>query len=124
MNGPSPRPEILTINPYVAGEAELPGANRTLKLSSNEGAFGVPPSARAAIAEAAAEVYRYPDGGAARLRAALGKRWGLDPAADRLRCRLGRPALPVLSVLWRPGTRYHHVGARVLDLRDRRDLCG
>ena len=53
MSGPAPRPEILTIHPYVAGEAELPGANRTLKLSSNEGAFGVPPSARAAIAEAA-----------------------------------------------------------------------
>ncbi len=87
MNGPLPRREILTINPYVAGEAELPGANRTLKLSSNEGAFGVPPSARAAIAEAAAEVYRYPDGGAARLRAALGERWGLDP--QRIVCGAG-----------------------------------
>ena len=93
MSGPMPRPEILTIHPYVAGEAELPGANRTLKLSSNEGAFGVPPSARAAIAEAAAESHRYPDGGAIRLRAALGKRWGLDPgrivcgaASDRPKC--------------------------------------
>jgi histidinol-phosphate aminotransferase len=87
MSGPMPRPEILTIHPYVAGEAELPGANRTLKLSSNEGAFGVPPSARAAIAEAAAEAYRYPDGGAARLCAALGKRWGLDPG--RIVCGAG-----------------------------------
>src|SRR5271154_2542173 len=87
MSGPAPRPEILTIHPYVAGEAELPGANRTLKLSSNEGAFGVPPSARAAIAEAAAEAYRYPDGGAARLCAALGKRWGLDPR--RIVCGAG-----------------------------------
>ena len=87
MSGPAPRPEILTIHPYVAGEAELPGANRTLKLSSNEGAFGVPPSARAAIAEAAAEAYRYPDGGSGRLRAALGKRWGLDPG--RIVCGAG-----------------------------------
>jgi histidinol-phosphate aminotransferase len=87
MNGPAPRPAILKVHPYVAGEAELPGANRTLKLSSNEGAFGVPPSARAAIAEAASESYRYPDGGAAKLRAALGKRWGLDP--QRIVCGAG-----------------------------------
>jgi histidinol-phosphate aminotransferase len=87
MTGPSPRPEILTIHPYVAGESDLPGANRTVKLSSNEGAFGVPPSAQAAIAGAAAEAYRYPDGGASRLRAAIGKRWGLSP--DRIVCGAG-----------------------------------
>jgi histidinol-phosphate aminotransferase len=87
MNRPSPRPEILTVQPYVAGEAALPGANRALKLSSNEGAFGVPPSAKAAIAAAASESHRYPDGGAARLRAALGKRWGLDP--QRIVCGAG-----------------------------------
>ena len=79
MTTPSPRPEILKIHPYVAGESELPGANRTVKLSSNEGAFGVPPSAQAAIVTAAAESYRYPDGGADRLRAAIGARWGLNP---------------------------------------------
>ncbi|HEY4175096.1 MAG TPA: histidinol-phosphate transaminase [Rhodopila sp.] len=87
MTAPSPRPEILTINPYVAGESELPGANRTVKLSSNEGAFGVPPSARAAIIQAAEETYRYPDGGADRLREAIGRRWGLSP--DRIVCGAG-----------------------------------
>jgi histidinol-phosphate aminotransferase len=87
MTSPTPRPEILTIDPYVAGESEIPGANRTVKLSSNEGAFGVPPSAQAAIVTAAAEAYRYPDGGADRLRQALGKRWGLDPA--RIVCGAG-----------------------------------
>jgi histidinol-phosphate aminotransferase len=87
MTSPLPRREILTIHPYVAGESELPGANRTVKLSSNEGAFGVPPGARAAIAEVAAEAYRYPDGGASRLRAAIGKRWGLDP--ERIVCGAG-----------------------------------
>jgi histidinol-phosphate aminotransferase len=87
MTSPLPRPDILTIQPYVAGESDLPGANRTVKLSSNEGAFGVPPSAQAAIAKAAAESYRYPDGGADRLRAALGQRWGLDPA--RIVCGAG-----------------------------------
>jgi histidinol-phosphate aminotransferase len=87
MTGPIPRPEILTIHPYVAGESEIPGANRTIKLSSNEGAFGVPPSAQAAITAAASEAHRYPDGGADGLRAALGKRWGLNP--DRIVCGAG-----------------------------------
>ncbi|WP_428488454.1 histidinol-phosphate transaminase [Rhodopila sp.] len=80
MTSPTPRPEILTIHPYVGGESAVPGANRIVKLSSNEGAFGVPPSARAAIAALAEDVHRYPDGGAERLRAAIGKSWGLDPA--------------------------------------------
>jgi histidinol-phosphate aminotransferase len=87
MSAPRPRPEILDISPYVGGESSVPGVNRVLKLSSNEGAFGVPPSAQAAIAEAAAESYRYPDGGADRLRAAIGKRWGLNP--DRIVCGSG-----------------------------------
>jgi histidinol-phosphate aminotransferase len=87
MIGPVPRPELLTIDPYVAGEAGAPGANRAVKLSSNEGAFGMPPSARAAIVETAAESFRYPDGGAGRLRAALGERWGLDPG--RIVCGAG-----------------------------------
>ncbi len=87
MTGPTPRPEILGIHPYVAGESTVAGANRTVKLSSNEGAFGVPPGAQAAIREATEEVFRYPDGGATALRAALGKRWGLDPA--RIVCGAG-----------------------------------
>jgi histidinol-phosphate aminotransferase len=87
MTAPTPRPEILTIHPYVAGESDLPGFNRTVKLSSNEGAFGVPPGAKAAILAAADDVFRYPDGSAAELRRAIGKRWGLDPA--RIVCGAG-----------------------------------
>jgi histidinol-phosphate aminotransferase len=87
MNLPSPRPEILTIHPYVGGESTLPGVNRTIKLSSNEGTFGVPPGAQAAIRAAAADVFRYPDGGADALREAIGQRWGLDPA--RIVCGAG-----------------------------------
>ena len=87
MIEPSPRPEILTIHPYVGGVSSLPGVNRTLKLSSNEGAFGVPPGAQEAIRQITPEVFRYPDGGADRLRDALGKRWGLDPA--RIVCGAG-----------------------------------
>ena len=85
--GPTPRPEILGIHPYVAGESTVAGVNRTVKLSSNEGAFGVPPGAKAAIRAVAEEVYRYPDGATPDLRAAIGKRWGLDPA--RIVCGAG-----------------------------------
>lgn len=87
MTGPQPRPEVLTIDPYVGGESTVPGMNRTIKLSSNEGAFGVPPGAQAAIREAAEEAFRYPDGGADALRAAIGRRWKLDPA--RIVCGAG-----------------------------------
>jgi histidinol-phosphate aminotransferase len=87
MTTASPRPEILGISPYIGGESTLPGVNRTIKLSSNEGAFGVPPGAQAAIRDVISEVYRYPDGGADALREAIGRRWDLDPA--RIVCGAG-----------------------------------
>jgi histidinol-phosphate aminotransferase len=87
MTGPRPRPEILTISPYVAGESNVQGVNRVYKLSSNEGAFGVPPGAEAAFMAMSQELHRYPDGGAAELRRAIGARFGLDPA--RIVCGCG-----------------------------------
>jgi histidinol-phosphate aminotransferase len=87
MTSPRPRPEILEISPYVGGEATLEGVNRVYKLSSNEGAFGVPPGAQEAYRRLAGELYRYPDGGALELRRAIGARFGLDPA--RIVCGCG-----------------------------------
>jgi histidinol-phosphate aminotransferase len=87
MSAPRPRPEVLTISPYVAGESTVVGANRVVKLSSNEGAFGVPPGAQAAYATLVGEIHRYPDGSAAELRAAIGKTFGLDAA--RIVCGAG-----------------------------------
>lgn len=75
-----PRPSILSIEPYVGGESKIPGVNRIVKLSSNEGAFGVPPGAQAAYIAAAQELHRYPDGNATALREAIGRRFGVDPA--------------------------------------------
>jgi histidinol-phosphate aminotransferase len=75
-----PRPSILAVEPYVGGESKIPGVNRIVKLSSNEGAFGPPPAAVEAIRAMAAEAHRYPDGGAKALREAIGARFGLDPA--------------------------------------------
>ena len=84
---PRPRPEILRIEPYVGGESKAAGQNRTVKLSANEGAFGVPPGAVAAVEALANEQHRYPDGGALALRQAIGKRYRLDPA--RIVCGAG-----------------------------------
>ena len=84
---PKPRPEILRISPYVGGESKAPGQNRTIKLSSNEGAFGTPPGAIAAAASLAPDQARYPDGAALALRQAIGARFGLDPA--RIVCGAG-----------------------------------
>lgn len=87
MTAPAPRPEILSIKPYVGGLSTLDGVNRTIKLSSNEGAFGPPPAAAAAFQRMAGELHRYPDGAAVALRQALGARFGLDPA--RIVCGAG-----------------------------------
>ena len=75
-----PRPSIFAVEPYVGGESKIPGVNRIVKLSSNEGAFGPPPGAIEAIRAMAAEAHRYPDGGAKAIREAIGARFGLDPA--------------------------------------------
>jgi histidinol-phosphate aminotransferase len=75
-----PRPEILDIEPYTPGVSKIDGVSRIIKLSSNEGAFGPPPGVAGAVAAAAANFHRYPDGGATRLREAIGSRFGLDPA--------------------------------------------
>ena len=50
-----PRPSILSVEPYVGGESKIPGVNRIVKLSSNEGPFGPPPGAIEAIRATAAE---------------------------------------------------------------------
>jgi len=88
---PTPRAGILDIAPYVGGESKVAGQNRSVKLSSNEGAFGTPPGAQAAYMAAAAQGFRYPDGAAAELRRAIGARFGLDPA--RIVCGAGSDEL-------------------------------
>jgi histidinol-phosphate aminotransferase len=94
---PRPRPEILSIAPYIGGEAHLPGANRVIKLSSNEGPFGAPPGARAAYAALAGQLHLYPDGSATLLRRAIGQTFGLDP--ERIVCGAGSDDLIYLLTL-------------------------
>jgi histidinol-phosphate aminotransferase len=82
-----PRPGVLDIAPYQGGEASLPGCAAPLKLSSNENPFGPGAAARAAFLAAADRLHVYPDSGHARLRGAIGRELGLDPA--RIVCGAG-----------------------------------
>jgi len=84
---PLPRPSILTIEPYVGGESKVAGANRVIKLSSNEGALGPSKRAMEAYRAEAGEIHRYPDGSATALREAIGAAFKLDPA--RIVCGAG-----------------------------------
>ncbi len=84
---PRPRPEVFSAAPYVGGESRLPGINRVVKLSSNEGAFGPPAAAIAAMAAAAQDMHRYPDGHMGALRQAIGKAYALAP--EQLVCGNG-----------------------------------
>ena len=95
--GPRPRPEILGIAPYIGGEAHLPGVNRVIKLSSNEGPFGAPPGARAAYTALADRIHLYPDGSATELRRSIGRKFGLDP--ERIVCGAGSDDLIYLLTL-------------------------
>jgi len=77
--GPTPRPGVLDIAPYVPGTSALAGARPVIKLSSNETPFGPSPRAIEAYLAAANSLSRYPDGSARALRKAIGKIYGLDP---------------------------------------------
>jgi histidinol-phosphate aminotransferase len=92
--GLTPRPGILGIDPYVGGEARLAGIERPIRLASNESALGPSAKAMAAYSAMAAEIHRYPEGNAKALRAALGRRHGLDPA--RIVCGAGSDELIAL----------------------------
>ena len=76
------KPAVRDIVPYEPGkpveevQREL-GLERVVKLASNEGPFGPLPEALDALAEAAPELNRYPDGGGFRLRHALAERHGV-----------------------------------------------
>jgi histidinol-phosphate aminotransferase len=74
------RPGILDIDPYVPGEAELPGSGPIYKMSSNESPLGASPLAREAYVNLAGELHRYPDGSATALRKAIAASIDADPA--------------------------------------------
>lgn len=97
MSAPVIRPGILDIKPYVGGQSRIPGVKRVIKLASNEGALGPSPKAVAAYKKAASTMFRYPDGGSAELRKAIGEYHRLDP--ECIVCGAGSDEL--LSLLCR-----------------------
>lgn len=91
LAAPQPKPGILEIDPYVPGENSLPAGIKPIKLSSNETPFGPSPKAIDAYRAAGAALERYPDGAATRLREAIARRYGLNPA--RIVCGAGSDEL-------------------------------
>ncbi|MCQ2913914.1 MAG: histidinol-phosphate transaminase [Alphaproteobacteria bacterium] len=87
MKTPVAHDTIMEISPYVGGTSKLPGFDKVVKLSSNEGAFGVNPNVVEAIRSHAELMFRYPDGSSQELREAIAKVHNLDK--DKILCGTG-----------------------------------
>lgn len=85
--GIAAQPGIMEIALYQSGKSAIAGRTDVLKLSANENPLGPPPSAIAAMVEAAKGVHLYPSTDHADLRAAIAEVNGLD--ADRVICGVG-----------------------------------
>ncbi|MFZ4541678.1 MAG: histidinol-phosphate transaminase [Rickettsiales bacterium] len=88
---PTPKAGIRDISPYVGGKSKAEGAQRIIKLSSNENPWGPSPKAIKAYQAEAAHMNRYPDGGHAVLREAIANVQGLP--AEQLICGAGSDEL-------------------------------
>ncbi|RED11997.1 histidinol-phosphate transaminase [Pontivivens insulae] len=109
MTAPQPQPGILDVTPYVGGDGgHGTGANRPIKLSSNENPLGPSPNAVEAYKEVAGDLATYPDGGQTALRRAIADIYKLD--ADRIVCGAGSDE--ILSLICQayagPGTELIH----------------
>lgn len=93
---PTPKAGITEISPYVGGKSKADGAQRVIKLSSNENPWGPSPKAVAAYNALAGELHRYPDGGHSSLRDAIADVTGF--AANELICGAGSDELLGLLV--------------------------
>ena len=104
MSAESPRFRAILdqFAPYKPGR--LPSAgSRSFKLSSNESPFGPLPSVLKVIAEAAGDVNRYPDNGAAELTAAIAARFGVPQAHVAVGCGSVGVAQQLLEAVGEPG---------------------
>jgi histidinol-phosphate aminotransferase len=87
---PEPRPGVMKIDAYVPGKSKATGGVKVHKLSSNETPLGPSPKAMEAV-RTFDHLELYPDGTAARLREAIGAKYGLDPS--RIVCGAGSDEL-------------------------------
>ena len=93
---PTPKAGIMQIKPYVGGKSKADGAQRIIKLSSNENPWGPSSKAVAAYEAAAKNLHRYPDGGHIELKETLAKTHGF--AENELICGSGSDELIGLLV--------------------------
>jgi histidinol-phosphate aminotransferase len=109
MTGPTPNPWIRNIDAYVPGSAKGGAHAKPVKLSSNENPWGASPRALEALAAAAGQSHRYPDGTAAALRAKLAALHDLEP--DRIVCGTGSDEILQLlpTIYCAPGDTVVHV---------------
>lgn len=82
---PTAKPKILDIAPYVGGGTKAASDKPTIKLSSNEAAFGASPKALKALQSI--ELHRYPNAGSSPLRNALAEHYAI--AKERIVCGAG-----------------------------------
>jgi len=90
------RKNIQAMAPYEQGKSEISGIANPIKLSSNEAPFGPSPRALAVIDQEKALLNRYPDGAQSELRAALAKKYDLEPS--RILCGNGSEELILLLI--------------------------
>ena len=91
MATPQPLTGLKNIAPYVAGESELTGFDRVIKLASNEGAFGPSKKVLEALTYSSHDFYRYPDGDCTELRELLANKNSLPK--DNIICGAGSDEL-------------------------------
>jgi len=91
MASPQPLAGLEKIAPYVAGESEITGVERVIKLAANEGAFGPSPKTLEAVNAIGSDFHRYPDGDCSELRDLLAEKNNLPK--ENLICGAGSDEL-------------------------------
>jgi histidinol-phosphate aminotransferase len=97
------RPILDQFAPYKPGKAPSGPGDQAFKLSSNESPFGPLPSVVKVIAEAACNVNRYPDNGAAELTEAIAERFRVPPSHVAVGCGSVGVAQQLLEAVSEPG---------------------
>ena len=80
MTGPTPKPWIDAISPYVPGRSSGDDGRKLVKLSANENPLGTGSKAQDAYLAAKGTLNLYPDPGATILREAIAAKFDLDPS--------------------------------------------
>jgi histidinol-phosphate aminotransferase len=97
------RPILDQFAPYKPGKAPSVSGGRAFKLSSNESPFGPLPSVVRVIAEAAANINRYPDNGAVELIEAIAAHLRVPVAHVAVGCGSVGVAQQLLEAVGEPG---------------------